>query len=108
MSQSHQMSKSDYKSHNANRNGLVFAVRRGRKAPVIFKTWNSARKPPRALAERYLEFERDEDAREFAKLHPAQSRNRADHTQDRYSQDSSPSSPTGVKRLNHQLGHNGA
>jgi hypothetical protein len=100
------MSKSDYKSHSANRNGLVFAVRRGRKAPVIFKTWNEYkeatkgfpnpmfRKLPRALAERHLEFERDEDAREFAKLHPAQSRNRADHIQDRYSQGSSSSSPT--------------
>jgi hypothetical protein len=53
------------------RNGLVFVVRRGRGAPAIFKTWDEYkaatkgfsnpmfRKLPRALVERYLEFERD-------------------------------------------------
>jgi hypothetical protein len=82
MPQSHQMPKSYHNSHNASRNGLVFAVRGGRGAPAFFKTWNECkeatkgfsnpmfRKLPRALAERCLLLERDEDAHGFAKLHP--------------------------------------
>ena len=37
------MSKSNYKSHSASRNGLVFVVRRGRGAPAIFKTWDECK-----------------------------------------------------------------